>query len=126
MRLATINNSTRDGQLVVVNHQGTHYAEATAIAPTLQAALDDWTEHEDLAFEAMHAVTERVFDAFHRSHKTAMFELCVFRNLPDYRPGWIAMFETYSVPPESTKFKALDAALRERCTVVGPRRFEYQ
>ncbi|MEM7084161.1 MAG: fumarylacetoacetate hydrolase family protein, partial [Pseudomonadota bacterium] len=42
MKLATINNSTRDGQLVVVSRDLTRMTPAGDIAPTLQAALDNW------------------------------------------------------------------------------------
>lgn len=42
MKLATLNNGTRDGQLVVVSRDLTRAAAVTDIAPTLQAALDDW------------------------------------------------------------------------------------
>ncbi len=42
MKLATLKNGTRDGQLVVVSKDLTRYCAATNIAPTLQAALDDW------------------------------------------------------------------------------------
>lgn len=42
MKLATLNNGTRDGLLVVVSRNLTRCTEAGRIAPTLQAALDDW------------------------------------------------------------------------------------
>ena len=42
MKLATLKDGTRDGKLVVVNSALTRCTEATHIAPTLQAALDDW------------------------------------------------------------------------------------
>ncbi|MEM7768810.1 MAG: 2-keto-4-pentenoate hydratase, partial [Pseudomonadota bacterium] len=42
MKLATLRDGTRDGKLVVVSRDLTRYSAATAIAPTLQAALDDW------------------------------------------------------------------------------------
>lgn len=42
MKLATKRNSSRDGQLVVVSTDLGRYIEATDIASTLQAALDDW------------------------------------------------------------------------------------
>lgn len=48
MKLATWKNGSRDGQLVVVSKAGDRCAEATAIAPTLQAALDDWARAEPL------------------------------------------------------------------------------
>lgn len=42
MKLATLKNGSRDGRLVVVSRDMSHALDATAIAPTLQAALDDW------------------------------------------------------------------------------------
>lgn len=44
MKLATLNDGTRDGQLVVVSKDITRYSSAAHIAPTLQAALDDWEQ----------------------------------------------------------------------------------
>lgn len=60
MKLASL-KSGRDGRLVVVSDDLAWYADAAHIAPTLQAALDDW-EHiapklsslaTDLAHEAI-------------------------------------------------------------------------
>lgn len=42
MKLATLRNGTRDGELVVVSRDLTRMARASSIAPTMQAALDDW------------------------------------------------------------------------------------
>ncbi|PHR96343.1 MAG: 2-keto-4-pentenoate hydratase [Oceanobacter sp.] len=42
MKLATLKNHTRDGRLVVVSKDLTRCCGAENIAPTLQAALDDW------------------------------------------------------------------------------------
>ena len=42
MKLATLKNENRDGRLVVVSKDLTRCCEANNIAPTLQAALDDW------------------------------------------------------------------------------------
>ncbi|MGZ8304168.1 MAG: fumarylacetoacetate hydrolase family protein [Telluria sp.] len=42
MKLATINDGTRDGQLAVVSRDLKSAHLADAIAPTMQAALDDW------------------------------------------------------------------------------------
>jgi len=42
MKLATLNDGSRDGTLVVVSRDLSRYATATGIAPTLQAALDSW------------------------------------------------------------------------------------
>lgn len=44
MKLATLRDGSRDGRLVVVRSDGE--AAAPAAVPTLQAALDDWEEHE--------------------------------------------------------------------------------
>lgn len=42
MRLATLNNGRRDGQLVVVSADARRCLAVPEAAPTLQAALDDW------------------------------------------------------------------------------------
>ena len=42
MKLATIKNNTRDGQLVVVNRDITKAVKVPKISKTLQEALDDW------------------------------------------------------------------------------------
>ncbi|HVU50147.1 MAG TPA: fumarylacetoacetate hydrolase family protein [Polyangia bacterium] len=42
MKLATLRDGSRDGTLVVARRDGAVFARASAIAPTLQAALDDW------------------------------------------------------------------------------------
>jgi len=44
MRLATKRDGSRDGRLVVVRRDGGAVADAFAIAPTLQEALDRWDE----------------------------------------------------------------------------------
>jgi fumarylacetoacetate (FAA) hydrolase len=56
MKLATLKAGGRDGTLVVVSRDGSRYAVATGIAPTLQAALDDWTRAEP----ALRALAARV------------------------------------------------------------------
>ena len=45
MKLATIKDATRDGQLAVVSRDLKTAALADGIAPTLQRALDDWGFH---------------------------------------------------------------------------------
>ncbi len=42
MKLATLRNGAPDGQLAVVSKDLKRFTQASAIAPTLQAALDDW------------------------------------------------------------------------------------
>ena len=44
MKLATLNDGSRDGKLVVVSKDLTRYCGADNIASTLQAALDNWDE----------------------------------------------------------------------------------
>ena len=46
MKLATLKSDSRDGRLVVVSKDLAWCADATRIAPTLQAALDDWARAE--------------------------------------------------------------------------------
>jgi fumarylacetoacetate (FAA) hydrolase len=43
MKLATLNDGSRDGQLVVVSRDLTRYTDASFLVPTLQAALDNWS-----------------------------------------------------------------------------------
>ena len=43
MKLASLKEGGRDGTLVVVNRDLTRAVRATSIAPTLQAALEDWS-----------------------------------------------------------------------------------
>ncbi|UUP18546.1 fumarylacetoacetate hydrolase family protein [Nitratireductor thuwali] len=43
MKVATLKDGTRDGRLVVVSKDLTRYTDASFLAPTLQAALDDWS-----------------------------------------------------------------------------------
>ncbi|PKN59047.1 MAG: 2-keto-4-pentenoate hydratase [Deltaproteobacteria bacterium HGW-Deltaproteobacteria-14] len=44
MKLATLDDGTRDGRLAIVSRDNTRVVDASAIAPTLQAALDRWDE----------------------------------------------------------------------------------
>ncbi len=44
MLLATLRDGTRDGSLIVVDRTRERYADASGIARTMQAALDDWDE----------------------------------------------------------------------------------
>ncbi len=43
MKLATLRNGTRDGKLVLVSHDLTRFTDASFLAATLQAALDNWS-----------------------------------------------------------------------------------
>jgi len=44
MKLASLKTGGRDGSLIVVSRDLTHYVSAAAISPTLQSALDDWQQ----------------------------------------------------------------------------------
>ncbi|MGE0030761.1 MAG: fumarylacetoacetate hydrolase family protein [Steroidobacteraceae bacterium] len=52
MKLATLADGSRDGRLAVVSRDLTRAAPASTIAPTLQAALDDWARAKP-ALEAL-------------------------------------------------------------------------
>ena len=67
MKLATRNNGTRDGQLIVVNRAGTHGAALTTVAATMQGLLDDW------ALLAPRA--QRAYEALNRGELSGAFEL---------------------------------------------------
>jgi fumarylacetoacetate (FAA) hydrolase len=66
MKLATLKDGTRDGTLLVVSRDLKHALKADHIAPTLQAALDDWNYASpllaDLAEELELQRTSRAFD----------------------------------------------------------------
>ena len=47
MKLATLKNNTRDGQLVVVSRDLSTAVVVTDIADTLQQAIDNWSEVSD-------------------------------------------------------------------------------
>lgn len=72
MKLASL-KSGRDGRLIVVSNDLAWYADARHIAPTLQAALDDWNEIaprlEALATDLEHAVIPR--ERFHEHDAAA-------------------------------------------------------
>jgi fumarylacetoacetate (FAA) hydrolase len=57
MKLATLNRGGRDGRLAIVNRDLTRCLPVPGIAPTLQAALDDWAALEP-RLEARAAVLE--------------------------------------------------------------------
>ena len=56
MKLATLRDDSRDGRLIIVRRDNAWYAEAGDIAPTLQAALDDWDRCEPLLRERSEAL----------------------------------------------------------------------
>lgn len=65
MKLGSLKEGGRDGTLIVVNRALTQAAKATGIAPTLQAALDDWSSAAprlNALYEELNAGTAK--DAF--------------------------------------------------------------
>ena len=66
MRLATLENGTRDGELAVVHRDGLRFASAQSIAPNLQRALDDWGSSEPRL---------RVLDAEVQAERVQLFPL---------------------------------------------------
>jgi fumarylacetoacetate (FAA) hydrolase len=56
VKLASRKAGGRDGQLVIVNRSLTHFVAVPDIAPTLQAALDQWNEVEPLLRDIAAAV----------------------------------------------------------------------
>ncbi|TCD06381.1 FAA hydrolase family protein [Erythrobacteraceae bacterium CFH 75059] len=68
MKLATLNTGSRDGRLVVVSRDLTRYCEADNIAPTLQAALDDWARTAPL-LEALYRDVEHKAVPCQRFHE---------------------------------------------------------
>ena len=68
MKLASLNNGSRDGQLVVVSKDLTCYCAASNIAPSLQAALDDWDHCEPL-LQALYTDVEHQVVPCERFHE---------------------------------------------------------
>ncbi|MFT5209280.1 MAG: fumarylacetoacetate (FAA) hydrolase [Flavobacterium sp.] len=62
MKLASINNNTRDGSLLVVSRDLKIAASATDIAGTLQEALDNWDELSPRLLERSNALNKRTLD----------------------------------------------------------------
>lgn len=75
MKLATIKDGSRDGCLYVVDNTLTFAVRATEIAPTLQAALDNWEDVELLLRSLSIKLNERTLD-----------NMCVFKELPLMAP----------------------------------------
>jgi fumarylacetoacetate (FAA) hydrolase len=58
MKLATLRDGSRDGRLVVVCRRLEYAVDATAIAPTLQNAIERWSEVEP-ALNALYEALNR-------------------------------------------------------------------
>lgn len=66
MKLATLNDGTRDGRLLLVSRDLTRAVSAADLAPTLQAAIDHWSSVE-------HALQCR-YDALNRGNLKGAFD----------------------------------------------------
>lgn len=66
MKLATLNDGTRDGRLLLVSRDLTRAVSAADLAPTLQAAIDHWSSVE-------HALQCR-YDALNRGNLNGAFD----------------------------------------------------
>jgi len=76
MKLATIKNNTRDGQLVVVNKELTKAVKVTEIAPTMQAAIDNWEKSSPLLAQVYNELNQgKRTDAFPFNSHEAMAPL---------------------------------------------------
>jgi len=62
VKLASL-KSGRDGQLVVVSNDLTRMASAATVAPTLQAALDNWGQLESILEELHHQLENNEIDS---------------------------------------------------------------
>jgi fumarylacetoacetate (FAA) hydrolase len=67
MKLGTLKNDTRDGELVVVSRNLRHAVIAYDVAPTLQAALDDW--------DYIAPQLKQLYDELNRAPGSRAFEL---------------------------------------------------
>jgi fumarylacetoacetate (FAA) hydrolase len=63
LKLASLNDGSRDGRLIIVSRGLRTYADAHTIAPTLQAALDRWA--------AVESELRAVYDALNRGEGVA-------------------------------------------------------
>jgi fumarylacetoacetate (FAA) hydrolase len=71
MKLATIKDATRDGQLAVVSRDLGKAALADSIAGTLQHALDDWSFHGPQL--------QDLYDALNQGKARNTFDFDVYR-----------------------------------------------
>jgi len=69
MKLATLKNGKRDGELIVVNRQLTKAVKASPIAPTLQAAIDNW--------QVTSKELEKIYAALNENKQADAFDLDV-------------------------------------------------
>ncbi|CAG4904896.1 fumarylacetoacetate hydrolase family protein [Paraburkholderia saeva] len=76
MKLATLKDGTRDGQLIVVSRDLHTAAIADAIAPTLQRVLDDWTFYAPQLIDLYDALNQgRARNTFQFDAKACMAPL---------------------------------------------------
>lgn len=69
MKLATRNNSTRDGELLVVSQDNTQAVLVGSLAPTLQSLMDDWATKSPKL--------QAIYDALNRGEHPDAFDVDV-------------------------------------------------
>jgi fumarylacetoacetate (FAA) hydrolase len=73
MKLASLNNRTRDGQLVIVSRDLSRIISAPHVAPTLQAALDFWRDVSGQLGEISDALNEGNLTTVHPFNPADVF-----------------------------------------------------
>lgn len=89
MKLATLRDRSRDGRLVVVSHDLTLCSDVRHLAPTLQAALDDWdavAPELELVARGLEAGAQPSF-RFHERDALAVLPRAYNRIDPGHRHG---------------------------------------
>lgn len=80
MKLATLNDGTPDGRLLVVSRDLQHAVDASAIAATLQAALDSW--------ENVQSDLENLYRRLNCGEAAASFELAIEQLMAPLPRAW--------------------------------------
>ena len=75
MKLGTLKNSTRDGELVVIRQDNTRFAKASHISPHLRAALENWSQAEAPLKSLYNQVNRNEIETFRskKSNSTPLF-----------------------------------------------------
>ena len=83
MKLATLKDGTRDGALIIVSRNLKKAVPADHIAPTLQAALDDWDylapQLQTLYEELNSSPSNRAVITSYSIHYTKLYDFAAYR-----------------------------------------------
>ncbi|MBM6442607.1 MULTISPECIES: fumarylacetoacetate hydrolase family protein [Pseudomonas] len=80
MKLATLNDGTRDGRLLVVSRDLQHAVDASGIVATMQAALDSW--------ENVQSDLENLYRSLNRGEVAESFELVIEQLMAPLPRAW--------------------------------------